>query len=181
MTRFSSWLVIAVVSLAGWIGCSSSSTPATGDGGPAGCTAYQVPAGTDLTTPMVSFKTDVVPIFQGSCALSTSCHGGATPGSDNGVYLGGSKTQQVDPATIIAAIVGKKSIELASMDFVAAKDPVNSYLMHKMDGDNCVYKDQCGAIPLPDCGNKMPSGSDVLDVATRDTIRRWIAQGALNN
>jgi hypothetical protein len=50
--------------------------------------------------------------------------------------------------------------------------------MHKIDGDSCTLDKQCvGA----DCGSSMPEQSDLLPEETRNVIRRWIAQGALEN
>jgi len=75
------------------------------------------------------------------------------------------------------------------MPFVTPGDPTMSYLMHKMDDDLCVVT---GCIPnnvavssaemmAPWCGTFMPYQVMVLDTGTRDTIRRWIQQGAMNN
>ena len=159
-------------------GCSNGSSGGGGDGG--GCTAYVVPSGTDLTSP-TSFKTDIMPIFQLSCALSASCHG-ATTGSNNGVQLG-VVGMPGDPAAVYPAIVGVPSKELSTMNFVKAGDPANSYLMHKMDGDQCLYESKCTNpfTTTPACGVSMPNGSPLLDVPTRDKMRRWIKEGAQNN
>src|SRR5271165_6652885 len=50
-------------------GGSSSSG---GDDGGVACTAYASDA--DLTSPVISFKKDVLPLFERSCGLSSSCH-----------------------------------------------------------------------------------------------------------
>lgn len=157
--------------------CSSPSSPAGGGGGggnsPDVCAPYATPAGFDLTTPKVSFKGDVLPIFEVSCGLSSSCHG--TPNGPR-EFLG-SKTVTSDPTTILAGIVGVASADLPAMSFVKAGDDQNSFLMHKIDGDECTLNAQCGG----NCGVSMPQDSPLLPVASRDVVRRWIAQGALNN
>ena len=150
-------------------GCS---TPSPG----ASCAAYVVPVATDLTKPTVSFKSDVMPIFTQSCAF-TSCHG--MPGGTNqGIFLGQKPPVVNDPSMIRMGLVGKKSGELASMDFVAPGDPAQSYVMHKIDGDNCVFDKMCTS---GSCQATMPQAGDLLPVESRDTVRRWIAQGALDN
>jgi len=65
------------------------------------------------------------------------------------------------------------------MPLVTASDPSKSYLMHKLDGDQCQYNAECSG---QSCLSLMPSGgTQLLPVATRDVVRRWIAQGAQNN
>ena len=80
---------------------------------------------------------------------------------------------------------------IASFDVAAARgkkrvvpgDPANSFMMHKLDGDQCTMATDCatGMTMYTDCGQQMPYSSPALDDATRDTIRRWISQGAQNN
>jgi hypothetical protein len=160
----------------------SSSTPST-DGAtcppPDGCPTPD-PATKQLTSPVVSFKTDVAPLFQTSCALSGSCHQQQTGGPSQ-LYLGPPPNQAGDPAGVYAAIVNKPSVELSSMPYVKPSDLANSFLMHKMDGDICQFASQCGATPAASCGVVMPQSGCALDGATRDKVRRWIAQGAQNN
>src|SRR5450755_4661235 len=78
-------LVAAVIPACGSSTTGGDAGPGGGDSGaggpdvgarcppPAGC-GPATPATTELMTPVVSFKTDVIPIFQLSCSLSTSCH-----------------------------------------------------------------------------------------------------------
>lgn len=134
------------------------------------CNDYTPPAGFDATKPPVSFSKDVMPIFQASCAFST-CHG-STVGPANGVFLG------KDAARVHAAIVGVRGDELTTMPFVTAGDPRASYLMRKMDGSQCALDAQCSG---GSCQTSMPKNEGLLDVGTRDTVRRWIAQGAKND
>ncbi len=159
----------AAVSLAalvvGAAACSSSTPSAT-------CTAYAAPAGLDLTTPVVSFNTDVVPILVTSCGISSSCH------STNRPPVVGSRSSPIATATIYGHLVGIPSTALTTMSFVAPSDTAKSFLMHKVDGDQCLFDTQCEG---ETCGVRMPQNLDPISVANRDTIRRWIAQGAANN
>jgi hypothetical protein len=158
---------------------SKATNPDSGTGNICKLPPYSVPAGTDLTKPVVSLKNDVVPIFKGSCGLSSSCHQSSGNAITNhGVFLGN------DPAKVFQATANVKSVELATMSFVTPNDPPNSYLMHKMDGDQCQFDAQCdgGSFGVTGCGDLMPQGQlDPLDEPTRLTVRRWIAQGAQNN
>ena len=159
-------VALTVVLAAASAACTSSSGSSSGSS----CDDYQPPAGFDATTPSVSFAADVMPIFGQSCAFST-CHG-STTGPANGVYLG------KDPVRVYAAIVGVRGDELQTMPFVAAGDPRQSYLMRKMDGSQCALDSQCTG---GTCQSSMPKNESLLDVPTRDIVRRWIAQGAKNN
>jgi hypothetical protein len=64
------------------------------------------------------------------------------------------------------------------MAYVKAGDPSQSFLMRKMDGDQCVLDAQCAGMT---CQTSMPQNLPLLDVAPRDVVRRWIAQGAADN
>ena len=178
MGRFALSIAIAACGSA-WLGCS------TGPGGPdAGCMAYVSTA--DLGAPVVSFAADVMPIFRANCALTAACHGDPSSVSEHRPFLGypNPDAGTVTGKTIIDGIVGVKSDEDLLMDYVAAGDPKHSFLMHKLDDDQCTLVDQCmmGISFRPNCGVFMPyQAPDILDVHTRDTIRRWIAQGAGDN
>jgi hypothetical protein len=147
-----------------------------GDGEPE-CRDHIVPAGTDLTTPEVSFSRDVMPTFVNSCAFTT-CHGNPT-GLNNGVFLGRKpESSRSDVERVLAATVRVPAPQLSTMSFVAPGDPENSYLMRKLDGDHCLLHAQCKD---GSCGISMPRQSGLLPLARRDAIRRWIAQGAKDN
>lgn len=183
MNWFKSTLIgTAPALLCSLLACSSPATPgghggagSTGSSSGAGggdCAAYQVPAGTDLTTPAVTLMTDVMPIFNANCG-NAACHGMAdVPG---GLFLGAESASGSDAATVRSGLVGVAAIELTTMPYVTAGDPTKSYLMHKLDWDVCQYEKQCTDAT---CGADMPSGGVQLPVETRDTVRRWIAQGA---
>jgi len=133
------------------------------------CSDYTPPPTFDAKAPAVSFKNDVMPIFKGSCAF-TACHG--LQGSNNGVYLGD------DIDAVHESLFNRRSAELPTMPFVTAGDPNASYLQKKIDGSQCILDAQCVDRT---CGLPMPKDDDMLPIQMRDTIRRWIAQGAKND
>jgi hypothetical protein len=137
---------------------------------------YTPPGTTDLTTPAMSFKTDVMPVFAANCA-SSSCHGIADS-PRGGLFLGAQLAKGADASTVRAGLVGKASGQLPTMPFVTAGDPGSSYLMHKLDSDQCMYETSCVG---HDCLKTMPYDTASLEVTTRDIVRRWIAQGAAAN
>ena len=168
MPRFSVALpLLSLLALAVSVACSPASSGKT-------CSTYVVPAATDLTTP-VSFKSDIVGnFFLNHCAFS-GCHG------DNDIlFLGNSKASGTvtNPADVYANIVNVPSKELLTMPYVTPGDASQSFVMRKVDGDNCMFAKQC---KNQDCGDTMPHNNELLDVASRDMLRRWIAQGAKNN
>lgn len=153
---------VAAVTTLALAGCSTD-PPASS------CNDYQPPVSFDAT-PAVSFSRDVMPVFGQSCAFST-CHG-STVGPANGVFLGR------DAAKVHSAIVNVRGDELAAMPFVTPGNPRESYLMRKLDGSQCALDAKCTG---GSCKDSMPKNTDLLDVTTRDIVRRWIAQGAKND
>lgn len=162
--------VVSLVMVTATLGVTLTSTgcPSSDD---KVCSDYTPPAGFDEKTPVVSFREKVFPIFAPSCKFST-CHGNEF-GDANGVYLG-----SPDPSLLRANLVDKPAPELSTMSFVKPGDWRNSYLMRKLDGTQCLLNAQCKD---GDCGDSMPRGNDLIDQAVRDDVRRWIAQGALDN
>ena len=161
-------LAVAVAS------CGTSSSGSTGssgdgDGGDAAAKCVEYTTTVDLKTPTVSFKTDVMPFLERSCMFS-SCHGAGSSKGDLKMVKG-------DPTATRKSLVGVNAPQLPTMQLVQAGDPKNSYVMKKVDGDICLLKDKC----IAPCGDTMPQGNDLLEVPERDTLRRWIAQGAAEN
>jgi len=152
------------------VACGTPPPTWSPDAGP--CMPYTTPGSTDLMTPSISFKMQVMPVFLANCA-SLSCHGLASSPKGN-LFLGAKAT---DAATVYAGLT-KASAQLPSMPFVTASDPTSSYLMHKLDADQCMYETQCAG---HNCLQSMPYDTSSLGVDTRDIVRRWIAQGALQN
>jgi hypothetical protein len=154
----------------------------TDAGGDAQCTPYTSTA--NLDAPAVSFAKDVLPTFQRSCGIAgATCHGSTSVVKvDQRPYLG-QFDGGTDAAAVVSGLVGVPSPEDPSLSIVKPGDPGQSYLMHKLDGDQCQFAEGCaqGQTPYTDCGQQMPYSSSALDPGTRDTIRRWIAQGAKND
>jgi hypothetical protein len=101
--------------------------------------------------PPVSFKDDVLPIFQVHCA---SCHsaggeGTAASGLDLTTYAGVMKGTKFGPMVI-------------------AGDPDSSNLMRLLDWRTSPQL-------------RMPHGKQKLPVGERNTIRTWIREGAKDN
>jgi hypothetical protein len=140
------------------MGCSSAAPPG--------------PSSFDASA-RVSLRTDVLPVFSANCAALPTCHGSPT-GIE--VFLAGGAA---NASAIRKGIVGVDSVELPTMPFVTAGDPTRSYLMLKLDGTQGAYDAQCAGAT---CGAQMPYGApSPLDATTRDAIRAWITQGALDN
>jgi hypothetical protein len=140
---------------------------------PPSCVPYVSDA--NLTSP-VSFHESIAPIFQKNCAST----GGTCHGDVNSLPRLGSADGGIDAAIVRANIVGVVSIEDPTMEFVAPGNPARSYLIHKMDGDECTLAAECAASSddLSNCGASMPFLKPLLPVATRDMVRAWIDQGA---
>jgi hypothetical protein len=124
----------------------------------------------------------VLPIFERSCALSTSCHGNtASPTGSTGYrpYLGGAGDSPSDIPTIFEAIIDYDSYADVSKKVVTPGSWEESFLMNAMDG----ALDQCESTSCPDdCGLLMPRGlKNPLPIAERNLIRAWIDEGALDN
>lgn len=161
-SRFVSSAFVLSSTLTVLLACSSDD----GEGEkPRQCLA--APAPVDLASPTVSFKATIAPLIEKSCAFST-CHG--DPNTSLGIYL------PPDAAQIYKSLKGPAPMSF-KLDFVKAAAPGESFLMHKLDGTQCGLDKDC---VNGSCGNAMPP-EGVLSVADRDAIRRWIAQGALDN
>jgi hypothetical protein len=150
-----------------------------------GCPVYV--STTDLGAPTVSFSGDVTPILTRSCAAAgDSCHGDPSVVADKRPYLGdadGGMSPAI-AAEVRSGLVGVKSQEDLTMNLITAGDPANSFLMHKLDGDQCTLRVECNmpGSNRQNCGNAMPyQAASLLDVPVRDVMRRWISQGAKSN
>ncbi|HLK37996.1 MAG TPA: hypothetical protein VKU41_14645 [Polyangiaceae bacterium] len=178
------WVVLGVCAEAGCSPASTATDTPAGTGG--GCPAYVSAA--DLSKPATSLARDVLPIFSAHCAVGgASCHGDPSVVAQARPLLGVGASD-ASPAEVASAIfgglVGVKSSEDLSMDLVAAGDPEQSFLMHKMDGDQCRFISECmvDGSYRPNCGVFMPyQAPTVIDPSLRDVVRRWIAQGARND
>jgi hypothetical protein len=66
----------------------------------------------------------------------------------------------------IASLVGAASVQRPTVQRVAAGNPNDSYLIHKLEGAPTIV------------GMRMPAGGPFLDPTTIDAIRQWISNGA---
>lgn len=159
---------------------SSGEASSSGSGGSSasGCFDY---AAFEGMSPKVTFSKDVLPIFRNSCGFS-SCHGNANPTDPTRHYYGPGNSDPAPDMTQIAAIfeqsVGKPAVEEPSLSLIEPGKPDKSFLLYKLDGASCASL-PCAAKKT--CGASMPQGNPLLAEEKRDTIRRWIAQGAKND
>lgn len=143
--------------------CSSSDAtlPTSGskDGGSSG-------AAVDARAAYPSFKDDVVPIIQMSCAL-TACH--ASRQSNLGIFLG------YDAMALYTEL--QKTSPTAATPFVVAGDPSKSYLILKLEGTQDMEASKC---PSMSCGTVMPPDAP-LPAAKIKVFKDWIMAGAKND
>jgi hypothetical protein len=179
-----SFLIVAAAATtaASTAGCDGGTGGGGGEGGGANAACFDYSA-FDGMSPAVSFQADVLPFFQQSCGVSTACHGDINEPNENRPYLGPNMSTtptQAEIDAIFASIVGVTSFYEPAMNIVKASDPENSFLMYKIDGMLECDKLECAG--NKDCGGIMPQGvSEPVEQASRDKVRRWIAQGAQNN
>ncbi|MBX3231436.1 MAG: hypothetical protein KIT84_10860 [Labilithrix sp.] len=153
----------------GALAAAQTSCSSSDDAKPRVCSSEVTPPSFEPSTPTVSFSRDVIPIITRTC-VDPLCHGDAT--GTTSIYLNGGA------AATHAALVGKPSSKLPSMSYVKSGDPAESFLMRKLDATQCALDAQCTG---GTCGDSMPNEQDQLPSGERDTIRRWIAQGAKND
>jgi hypothetical protein len=167
-------LVLALAGAAAATACGSSASD--GGGGSTSetakaCAKVETPSLASLASPVATFDADVAPTLVKSCTFSP-CH--ASRGATNhGVFLAARGSAE-DAAAVKASLLAP-SRTLPSMPYVTPGDPERSFLMHKLDGSLCAFDAECTD---GSCGKPMPDGNDALPAASRDAIRRWIAQGA---
>ncbi len=141
--------------------------------------------GSDEAAAMISFSSQVIPIFQTNCSTSGGiCHGttSVTTMMQPRPYLGPS-FGTLDVATLAMVhdgIVGTPSGELPTMPYVTKNDPTQSFLFYKIAGTQgsltCT-----DTFASPPCGLSMPFGGMPISAADQATIKSWIEQGAANN
>lgn len=186
---------LAVGSGSSLAGCGGGTSSTGGEGGAGGSgTSSSGTCGNDADgcfdygcfksdAPVVSFKADVLPILRTSCGLSSSCHGSET--GTNGQHYLGPKNSDPEPTAaqiqlIFDAWINQPPVVKAGMNLITPSDPEHSFFMSKLDGLKC-SKLTCSGT---ECGALMPQGATetmLYDATKRDTLRRWIAQGAKND
>jgi|HubBroStandDraft_5_1064220.scaffolds.fasta_scaffold237288_2 hypothetical protein len=171
---------LSVVFAAGSMGCSSTSS---GDSG--------AMTGTCDTSTPVSFSTDVIPVFQKSCTLSSVCHGQMNNAAEENLYLG-ENVGTTNAGTVYSMLVGAPAKEDPKMPLVTAGSTDQSYLWHKVNGDQGNFASDCAMATMAcsdctsstPCGGLMPYLGESLATDSPQylcTIQSWITQGAMNN
>lgn len=107
----------------------------------------------------VELAAHVQPLFSSHC---TACHAGA--GAPDGLELTAGDAH--------GHTVGVSAAQLPSMDLISPGDPDDSYLVHKIQGTH---------LTVGGAANRMPLGAAALRPQSIDLIRRWAAEGALDN
>jgi hypothetical protein len=143
------------------------------------------------------------------CHINPPIDGGPPPGNLEFLFVQDHDASVAMYSPVVYdGLVNKPTIEDPMMNFVTPGDPANSYLMRKMDFALCDLADKCAAgnplfnkyngpdqaYPAPNgCGVGMPPDlyddagnmqplTDMAGMPTqRETVKRWIAQGAMNN
>jgi len=139
----------------------------------AACTRASPPAETEpvcgasnaASAARVSFRAEVVPVLERSCAF-VSCHGAAE--ASHGVLLA-----KGAPEAMHAALVGQVSARYTGQALVVPGDASRSFLVKKLDPGLCGLPRGTGG-----CGEPMPRKNPPLPHASRVAIARWIDQGA---
>ena len=131
-----------------------------------GCAAVLGVAGcllppTEVPTPgaTVSFSQQIQPILTANCAI---CHQRGGFANVVGYEL------LLDAENAYADLMSQRSIRDGNLAFVAPGDPDASYFFEKIASD------------APQIGGRMPVGRVLAD-ADIELVRRWIAEGALDN
>jgi hypothetical protein len=123
----------------------------------------------DSETPSgpISFEKNVMPILANNCALA-ACHGSKE--SNLGIFITADKKQVFDELQKSSPSFGKGALK-----FVVAGSSSKSFVMRKMDGDHNKLTECSNG-----CGKEMPPDT-ILSAGKRETVRRWIDQGAKDN
>jgi hypothetical protein len=160
------------------------------------CGTCAEPAAIDLTMPVVSFRSGVFPLLRIACN-GPSCHGAPLPGNGTfpgaELYLGPNlDAPPPDEAAVSSVVAALKapSKTAPAMPIVTPGDEDASFLIAKIHGCQnerglaCTQQStlavRCKSSP---CGDIMqPVGEQVtLSTDQKNVIRRWVAQGALDN
>ncbi len=188
--------------------CTDEADPADGGGSSSAslCGTCVEPTAIDLTTPTVSFTTDIFEgILRPSCNAST-CHGAPTGRDPNGnypaaqLYLGATSDNLYEvtiDAALMTTVIGNLKADSKTTPgtkIVNPGSPETSFVVAKIyrcqNERGLTCKEQSGKLPLhcstSACGDPMPpldkAGQIVqLSEEQKNTFRRWIAQGAQDN
>lgn len=158
---------------------SSGDEPTSADSSGSGSTGSEVvPQGcfdypSFVATPNVSFRNDVMPIFVDSCWM---CH----QNPNDGIFLGYGGNTEDESTAVRDNLLTVTPHQAPNETFVIPGDPLNSWLMAKVEYDN-----PGGDCPLIDCPNPgcdwFAPPTEILPTAQLDVLRSWIANGAPAN
>lgn len=172
-------ILTLVVGLAAVAACSGSETgtgSATSTGsGASGCLDYA-----DAKTG-VSFKDDVIPIFQLSCNFS-ACHSSTSSSPQEGLMLGLGNADPMTDEEIKAVHDGLVGVDSnrSSLPLVTAGDAGQSWLLAKVSYSSfATCETVTNACSAKGCGMRMPQ--QPLEADAIATIAGWIREGAQNN
>ncbi len=166
--------LVAVAAACGSAETNSDTTASTGSG-VSGCLDY-ADAKSD-----VSFKDDVIPIFQLSCNFN-GCHNSSASSQQEGLALGLAHKEPMSADDIQAVYDGLVGVDAArsSLPLVTAGDPSQSWLLAKVSYSSFAscetIKNACSP---KGCGSRMPN--QPLEADAIATIAGWIKEGAANN
>jgi uncharacterized protein (TIGR03118 family) len=146
----------------GQISVAATATDADGNVGSSNPSTVTV-ANSAPPPPQVTLTQLQTQIFTPICSV---CH--------SGVGTGLPGVQNLTAGNTFANVVNVASIEQPALKRIAPNDPVNSYLIQKIEGAPGISGSQ---MPLG-CGS---AGNPCLSQATIDLVKTWVSQGALNN
>jgi uncharacterized protein (TIGR03118 family) len=144
----------------GQVAVTAKATDADGNVGSSAATTVTVANNGPVQVTLTQLQTQIfTPICSG-------CHNGI------GTALPG--VQNLTNGHTFASVVNVPSLEQVGLDRIKPNDPVNSYLIQKIEGAAGIT------------GSRMPFGcgsvaDPCLDQATIDLVKTWVSQGALNN
>ena len=107
------------------------------------------------STPL--FARDIQEIFTRRGCATSACHGSSSMQGGLGLASAGAS---------FADLVNVASLGNPNVLLIAPNEPVNSYLVQKLEGT---------------AGARMPIGGAALDNVDLTNIKNWINNGALNN
>ncbi|MBM4359106.1 MAG: hypothetical protein FJ096_13455 [Deltaproteobacteria bacterium] len=168
-------LGVALVAACSGSETGGDATTSTGSGTPSGCLDY-----VDAKTG-VSFKDDVIPIFQLSCNFS-ACHGSTSSSPQEGLALGLGNSDPMSDAEIKEVYDGLVGVDASrsSLPLVTKGDPGKSWLLAKVSYSSFASCDAVkNACSAKGCGSRMPQ--QPLEADAIATIAGWIKEGAENN
>lgn len=121
----------------------------------------------------VSLRNDVMPIFVESCWM---CH----QNPNDGIFLGYGGNSDGEATAVRDNLLTVTPHQAPNEIFVIPGDPLNSWMMAKVEYDN-----PGGDCPLIDCPNPgcdwFAPPTEILPTAQLDILRSWIANGAPDN